>query len=179
MLIVAADALTRRGLELVVSEHDRVERVVGIAPADRPTAVGRALRPDAVVWDATEGDANAGWLDDLDAPVLALVPRAEAARGLLGRVRGLLERDVSEARLTAAVAAVACGLHVMDLAAADLLLPTPAQHVALDEPLTAREQQVLVLLADGLSNRSASAGWPTSRAATSRCVSKLSGGTAQ
>jgi len=86
-------------------------------------------------------------------PLLALVGRPERARELVqGGARGALRRDASSERLTAASVAVAAGLHAFD---PETFVPLLAPSVAVPEsdPLTAREREVLELVANGLSNR--------------------------
>ncbi len=67
---------------------------------------------------------------------------------------GVVSPDAPSEELGAAVAAVAQGLTVLPKALAERLLDEPAAAVEeLSEPLTAREGEVLGLLAGGLSNK--------------------------
>jgi two-component system, NarL family, nitrate/nitrite response regulator NarL len=86
--------------------------------------------------------------------VLAVLADAEQAGEALGAgAQGVVLRDVDAGRLAAAVRAVAEGLLVLDgAAAASALRPAPPLAAAV-EPLTPREQEVLQLLAEGLSNK--------------------------
>ncbi|MCS6843258.1 MAG: response regulator transcription factor [Caldilineales bacterium] len=101
----------------------------------------------------------------VEAPVVALVPDDEqsAAAALRAGCRGLLLRSADLETLTAALVAAACGLLVVDPALAALLAPQPLAAAlpispptgtaVLPEALTARELEVLALLAEGLPNK--------------------------
>jgi DNA-binding NarL/FixJ family response regulator len=96
-----------------------------------------------------------GDLDDIDAPVLLVSPPGFDGANVLGAgVRGVLPHDVGVAALDAAVRAVASGLVVLDPA-----LPAAGRSSGglggggLVEELTARETEVVQLLAEGLSNK--------------------------
>jgi two-component system, NarL family, nitrate/nitrite response regulator NarL len=84
-------------------------------------------------------------------PVLALVDAPERARELVrAGAQGVLQRDASAERLTAASVAVASGLVAFDQdALRALLAPSSAEKGV----LSAREHEVLELVADGLSNK--------------------------
>jgi DNA-binding NarL/FixJ family response regulator len=74
---------------------------------------------------------------------------------------GALQRDATGEELVAAIAAVAGGLLTLDRRLAGALLatperlqaPTPERLADTEEPLTARELEVLQLLAEGLPNK--------------------------
>lgn len=114
--------------------------------------------PDLILYDL-------GWQDSIELPavggwglpVLALVSSAEGAQAAWqAGVMGCLSRDSQPEQLVTALEALANGLVVSEQAylafgaLADLstLRPEPLQ-----EPLTEREHDVLVLLAEGLTNR--------------------------
>lgn len=99
---------------------------------------------------------------ELPVPVVALAPHGTSARELLvAGANGVLRRDVSTERLVQAMGAVLHGLAVIDpvlldeRAAANTMIPARLDAAAaLDvEPLTARETEVLELVASGLSNK--------------------------
>jgi DNA-binding NarL/FixJ family response regulator len=86
-----------------------------------------------------------------DVPVLALVDAPERARELVrAGALGVLHRDATAERLTAASVAVAAGLAVFDQDALGALLMPSGAEVSM---LSSRERQVLELVADGLSNK--------------------------
>jgi DNA-binding NarL/FixJ family response regulator len=132
--VSAPDAALKAGLEAVVTGAP------GLALADsRPDVMVSALPMEemaagpAVVWLG-----EPGW-------------SAEALR--LG-VRAILPPDASAVEIAAAVEAAAAGLAVIDPAELESLLSAPAaQPVADSGPLTARELEVLRMLAEGVANK--------------------------
>ena len=122
------------------------------------------LRPRAGLV-ALGGAASPGRaaLTGVDAPAARLfgeVARAVEANGL---AFGALLRDAEADEIVAAITAVASGLITLDhrlsrsvFAASDRAAaarPTPAAATTADEPLTAREREVLQLLAQGFPNK--------------------------
>lgn len=93
-------------------------------------------------------------LPALAIPIVVLAGEGARAAELIGAgARGVLRRDCDGARLAAALVAVCAGLVVVDGPLAERALPEPSPLPADDEELTARERQLLTLLASGLSNR--------------------------
>ena len=130
---VGEDPYALAGLKQILGE-------LGLEPVE--------LDEEAVVWDVGRGG-----LDAPEGAVLALARDVDGARAALAAgASGVLARDGDPARIAAAVAAVAAGLRVLD-ERFDALLDLGPREEGPDEPLTAREQEVLELLAAGLSNR--------------------------
>lgn len=165
LLILADDPLARAGLAALLSQQAGCQ-VVGQAAADADLAAEvEAARPDAVIWDlgwmpAASLERLAGQSAALP-PVLALLPGDALASGAATRAwqagaAGLLHRNAAAAAIVAAAASIAAGQVVLERDLADELFlpPAPAPAAApLAEPLTAREMEVLQLLAEGLTNR--------------------------
>lgn len=107
---------------------------------------------DGVVWDMGlgQGPAPRG-----PSPLLALAPDDERAReALRAGAKAVLRRDAEAERIKGALLAISLGgMRVVD-AAFEALLPRndAAERPYLVEPLTAREREVLSLMAAGLSN---------------------------
>ncbi len=92
----------------------------------------------------------------LRAPTLALVPdSAQATLALEAGARGVMLRDSVGPQLVSALRAVRGGLTVLDAALAERLVThKPGYDMpALAEDLTTRENEVVQLLAEGLSNK--------------------------
>lgn len=140
--VVSGDPLARGGLAALL------ERLGFAVDAGGSGAAGSA---DVAVWDLGAAGEPPAIRMSADEPVLALyADPAEARRALARGASGVLPRDTATDRLAAAVRALAADLVVLDDSVAAELLP--ASEEGLLEPLTAREAEVLLLLAEGLSN---------------------------
>ena len=158
VLIVGADPLARSGMMSLLS--GRVDlAVVGQVPPEDAAVFLRTEDVDAVVWDV--GSEPVPDLDPLHAvaegqgpPTVVLTAGDGAVPDLIGAgARGVLARTADASRLAAALHAVTEGLFVVDAPLAEAALRTRAAGDALVEPLTPREQEVLQLVGQGLSNR--------------------------
>lgn len=151
--VVADSAVVRRGLSEILGASAELRVVGSTAPGDARTL--DAERVDVVVEDVPDDASVEGVLAGVPpgVPLLALVGRPERARELVrGGAQGALRRDASGERLTAASLAVASGLYAFDPETfAPFLTPGAVNPEA--GPLTAREREVLELVANGLSNR--------------------------
>ncbi len=159
VLVVAADPLVRRALVAAVRgrfEHATLDAAAALAAAPA------AASADAVLWDL---GADALTVVDRftatsppDAPVVALVPSAALARDALAwGARGVIPRDADDGALAASVRAVSHGLTALSPSFVDALLaPDVAEAPAASptgEGLTARELEVLGLVAEGMPNK--------------------------
>ena len=151
--VVADSAVVRRGLAEILGASAELH-VVGSAAPEEARALD-AERVDVIVEDVPDDTPVEAVLARIPpgVPLLALVGRPERARELVrGGAQGALRRDASSERLTVASLAVAAGLYAFDPETfAPLLLPSATG--ADPGPLTAREREVLELVANGLSNR--------------------------
>jgi DNA-binding NarL/FixJ family response regulator len=144
--VLSDDALLRAALASLIEQNG-----VDITPA--ASAQVALFDPGA---DETKVPAKLVALDDISIPVLVLVPDAAMARlALEAGAAGVVLRDRVGTHLVSALDAVRAGLRVLDIALGDELLPhrTSAGPNAPLVPLTAREEEVVGLLAQGLSNR--------------------------
>jgi two-component system, NarL family, nitrate/nitrite response regulator NarL len=159
LLIIAGDPLARAGLAALLAEQVGFLVAGRVAPAGDLVAAVAAYLPDVLVWDLGWDAAPA--LEQLaevsgDAPpILALLADAADSPGAWGAgAGGVAPRDLQTDSLAAAVRAVAHGLVVLEPEIARMLLPaaySPEPAIAVE--LTAREQEVLQLLAEGLPNK--------------------------
>jgi DNA-binding NarL/FixJ family response regulator len=157
VLIVGDDPLARAGLASLLAGREEVAIVSDAAPDDAGGASGGAA---VILWDLGLGGGAAASLVAPVAPglaVVALVPgEAAAAEALRAGAQGVVLRGAPADALAAALVAAARGLAVLDagLARAWLRAPEAAPN---GEGLTAREREVLALLAEGLANKAIAA----------------------
>ena len=119
----------------------------------------RSARADVLVIDSTAGLERIGELKT-DIPVLALVASDETIAAIAAGASGALHRDSPPSAISAALLALTEGLAVFDRSFVASLVPAerppeaaPAAPLPVVDTLTERERQVLVLLAEGLSNK--------------------------
>jgi DNA-binding NarL/FixJ family response regulator len=168
LLVVAAYASVRAGLHAILSEIAEAEILGTLSGSAELERVLVEARPDVVVWDANEEDR---------VRILELVVEQQSGLVALGEVpvdfltRGgdalpawaYLRKEADSEEIVQAVQAVAVGLVVLDRSFVSLLtsaVPLPAfrpnagedwEHE--QEHLTAREREVLQLMALGLPNK--------------------------
>jgi len=154
--VIARDPLVRSGLVAVLSSYPGL--VLKEAVAELTSAPPAA---DVLVWDAPEAPQNAAL-----SPVLALVSGSQSAElALRSGARGALSRSAPLDAIAPAALAVAAGHWVLDdefaaalLHPASAPLTAPLRSASLAPSLLSpREQEVLSLLSEGLSNRDVAA----------------------
>jgi DNA-binding NarL/FixJ family response regulator len=144
-LVLADDPLVRDGLAGVLASIG-IE-VVTVAAEAEVALLDAGADPD-------RAEERLETIGDVVLPVVALVASADLARVAVAfGARGIVERRVDAGRLDAALRAVRAGLAIVDAAFTDTLLPAEREPDATSGELTAREREVLELLAAGLSNR--------------------------
>lgn len=156
VVIVSSDPLARAGLAVMLGE---LCYVVGQVDGDdlQPDDVA-LFRPDVVIWDqgwdAANRDALLAFADEATVPALVLAHDDDGGRALWGgAIAGVVSRSSDAETLAVAVAALAQGLVVGMPGMLDELRPEVSAADVLEEPLTARELEVLQLLAEGLPNK--------------------------
>ncbi len=162
VLVVARSELERAGLEALLASHGHVavgggsatlaearRRIEESRPAVVLLLVERGAEPPrlALAPDAAVGE-----------PALVLLgdglPRGWAVRAVRSGAKAVLPRTATADAIVAAVEAAAAGLLVLPGdALAEVPQGTAAGAVAPPEALTAREAQILALLAEGLGNK--------------------------
>jgi DNA-binding CsgD family transcriptional regulator len=140
VVVVSSAPLVRASLRTILGEFDDLD----VTEAE-PSRL-RAVNAEVMLCD--------GSAPDVDVPALVLVrDAAGAAEALACGARGVLARTAAPRRMHAALHAVAEAEVVIDDTFADSLLRNPRAEVEMIEPLTAREREVLRLLASGQTNK--------------------------
>ncbi len=169
ILIVDDHAVVRTGLRAVLEDEEGLE-VVGEAASARESLVkAQALRPDVVLMDIRmeEGD-DAGGIDacrqirsDLpDTQVIMFTSygqRESVLSSIMAGATGFLTKNVGHARLVEAIRAVGRGQSLLDpsvtrevidrLAELSKAVPGP------EDILSEREKEILLLVAEGCTNK--------------------------
>lgn len=147
--MAASSASARRGLEAAVRPPHEAVGSAPLGPLLREAA--RRHDPDLLLLEVGPDDpdpaALLAGLGPLPAVVLADEPQVEWLRGGAG---ALLRREAGEAEIAAALQAAAAGLLAVHPEVLDLPRPRPTGP---GEALTAREAEVLEMMAEGLSNK--------------------------
>jgi DNA-binding NarL/FixJ family response regulator len=161
VLVGSRSSLVRAGLESVVRSIPSLEFAGTIDPhhVSRSELSGDVLLIEAGNPSDAIDSANEEWqsLADLPIPVVLLLDCSDpdlVGAALRAGVRGAISWDATPEEIEGAVHAVSAGLVVTTRTAVAEVLPD-AQPAAeeLAEPLSARELEVLDLLAEGLSNK--------------------------
>lgn len=166
-LVIAGSPLARAGLVALLNEQIGVDVVGQIGPDGDLGDTLPLYRADVVIWDmGWDAGAQIVWLADVrdyQLPVLVLVADADSAAENLGTLlaagaRGILLEDSAGERLAAALYALVDDMVVIDSELADMALPEalrarPPEAAATVESLTPREREVLLLIAEGLANK--------------------------
>ncbi len=168
VVLVDDQTLVRQGVRGLLALTDAVDVVAEGADGDEALALVARHRPDVLLLDLQmprrDGIAVLEALRDADDPTPVLVlttfdDDALVARALGAGARGYLLKDVTLEQLVDAVGRVAAGERLWQPAVTDRLLrallerPAAVDGIDRPEPLTARERDVLRLLAAGWSNR--------------------------
>jgi DNA-binding NarL/FixJ family response regulator len=151
--IVAESAHVRSGLSAIFSNSPTIRVVAEATPSEARALPGVGV--DVVVCDVPDGESAQTAFQGAPAgvPILALTGTPGKARELMrAGARGVISRDASLERLSAASIAVAQGLCTLDeQTLAELVSAKPPDVLAV--ALTRREHEVLELVAEGLSNK--------------------------
>jgi DNA-binding NarL/FixJ family response regulator len=169
VLVADDQELVRTGLRMILDAQPGIEVVAEARDGREAVRLARELRPDVCLLDirmpemngvdATRELAGPGVVDPIAVVVITTFDLDEYVHGALrAGARGFLLKDAGPALLSQAIHAAANGealiapnITVRLLAAfADVPTGEPATQPV--EPLTAREEEVLVTVARGLTN---------------------------
>lgn len=165
MLVVAASAIRRSGLEAVLRQSSSVRPIGSISTLASLSAQLRQIQPDVIVVDLPDPDPQflpaIRALPPHSAAVVVLIDEPDAywsARALRSGVRAILPRESSSEEIEAAIHSAHLGLVLLEPElAADVAAHIRAEiGDPLPQPLgelTPREVEVLRMLAEGLGNK--------------------------
>ena len=147
--------MVRAGLEALVREDSRFQLV---SLTSRNGASGSSS--DVVLAESDLESVARVITSAAGAPIILItdeVSRADLRRLLHSGVRAVLGHEAAQHEILAAIEAVSAGLTALAPEQLDLLLPSTADNDEsepwLHESLTARESEVLAMLAEGTSNK--------------------------
>ena len=165
VLVWAKPAITRAGLEAIVQSDPRFELTgAGNRTSDLLAAL-RQFAPDVVLLDIADSAVSRllpGFADPAATPAFVVLVetarRADVLHALQAGVRAVLARDAHPREITAALDAAHDGLAVFSPEILDVLLPNSTElagegELPPGEPLSARESDVLGLMAEGAGNK--------------------------
>ena len=165
LLIISDDRLTRAGLAAVLSDAANLDVAGNVDSHGDPAQWLELYDPTVLLWDlGWDAEARTGptsalerlsHATELTLPTVVLLPDDEHALSVwqLG-VNGLLPRSANVETVSAAVQAASVDLRVLDAQMARAVTSAPSgDAIALTEPLTPREEEVLALVAEGMTNR--------------------------
>jgi len=161
VLVVSDNLLTRAGLAALLDSHDELRVVGQIAPLN---AVDDAdlYHADIILYDlGWQASDHLDTLSDLcngDIPIVTLLADDTDAATILSTLNtltlyGMLLSENDADMLMLALQTVASGLVVIDPALTTILNTVVSTNDDIVEPLTPREDEVLQLLAQGLTNK--------------------------
>ncbi|PZR94208.1 MAG: DNA-binding response regulator [Candidatus Nephthysia bennettiae] len=173
VLLVDDQALLRSGMRMVLEEQPGLTVIGEAADGDHAIRLAAQLRPDVILMDVrmpgTDGiEATRRIVADTPTCRVLVLTTFDLDEYAYSALRygasGFLLKDVPPADLVTAIRAVACGDAVLAPSVTRRLLdtyathlpdprdPSPSPHQAALETLTAREREVLIEIAAGLSN---------------------------
>ena len=134
--IETSSSVTRAGFAFLLESDESVQLV------DSPPEADVILRDELLVALDTPGTV----------PIVVVTDGPVSSRAFQGGVRAILPRDAPPEQIVAALHAVFTGLIAMPAESSSLVMHTGTPEADV-EPLTAREMEVLEMLAEGLSNK--------------------------
>jgi DNA-binding NarL/FixJ family response regulator len=169
ILLIEDNRLFRMGLSALLKKHEGLRLLASSERPDRIPQLGRWQRPDVILLDLGLGDQGSlqsvrgirGTYPDSRVIVMGLIPVESEILGLVKEgVSGFVLKDASISDFVASIRAVAAGQKVFPSSLTGSLLSQIVEDAArkgiveiADVKMTAREREIVDLVADGLSNK--------------------------
>ncbi|MFQ5879310.1 MAG: response regulator [Dehalococcoidia bacterium] len=169
ILIVDDHAVVRKGLRAVLADEEGLEVVGEAANAAEAVANAAALRPDVVLMDIRLGEEDAASGIDACRQIRSELPdtqvlmftsygqRESVLSSIMAGATGFLTKNVGHAQLVAAIRAVGRGESLLDASATREVIQRLNQlskaPPKTEDPLSEREKEVLLLIAQGYTNK--------------------------
>lgn len=147
VLVAAASPVGRAGLQSLVEESGECD-LAGSASAGELVELALELQPDVILWQISPDEDAAAILRSLARQNTVLQTSNAALELLRAGAGGVVPLDASAAQIGIALRAVAAGLGVFS--------PAHLESASTSRPpstLTAREREVLRMIAEGLANK--------------------------
>ncbi len=161
VVVVASSPVVRAGLEAFLREDPRFA-VIPSTRAGLPVVPANGAEATVLLLETASIDSatTSRVLDESGGLSTVLLVnrlgRASVRHALRSGVRAILPRDATGPEIIAAIEAVALGLTVLGGDEIDALLPAQTDaidNLTRDEPLSARELEVLAMMAEGFGNK--------------------------
>ncbi|MBA3916612.1 MAG: response regulator transcription factor [Acidobacteriales bacterium] len=157
VLLLAASAVRRAGLEALIRESPQLRLVGSLQEASHLAQHVAALHPQVLVQDSERAGSVPS---NIELPLVLLIDDpspSQAAVALRHGARAILKRDVTSDILLSGILSAHSGLVLLDSGVAEKLLASvhvgSTDDLGVPGDLTARELEVLRMLAEGLGNR--------------------------
>jgi DNA-binding NarL/FixJ family response regulator len=147
VLVAAASPVNRAGLKALV-EDSGAASIIGCTDTGELVERARELNPDAILWQLPPHQDVAAILRSLEnfhVVVLGLEPARDLIRA---GASGVLPADASSEQIAIALEALGAGLCVSPLDRPDITHDATVPSI-----LTARETEILRMIAEGLANK--------------------------
>ena len=162
VMIVDDHLLVRDGLNLLVSTFDDLQVVAVADDGDQAVRLCAEAQPDVILMDilmpnmdgpTATGRIRASWPQVQILALTSFVEEELVQRAIGAGAIGYVLKNVSADELAEAIRAARQGRSTIDSDAMQLLIQSAHRPPPLGHDLTDREREVLVLVADGLTNK--------------------------